>query len=324
MDEYDLCEYIHDAILGLAFEAEGKRWTEALCRADSDGDGLTNGEELGDPCCTWREGQAPARSTDISDPALAESTAAAARCNGAPPAVASIAPVPFYQCKFSPLSPCSSKCAADGPGLRSKEAVCLELPSTVVDSAKCGTDCAVTTEACYAPECAQPAPTRPMTLYQCQRTAWLECDCLSRTRHQEAACTSFPAGTVVDSVMCSGGCERAVESCTCDVAASPAPTGAPHPVAERATRQRCRTWCAHGAIPEPSMEPRSDLSLAARQPKQRSSDALSMPHASHMCMQSYACFCFIFLATLGVPVVACLMDVQHFCSYSALPCTVVA
>jgi len=25
-----------------------------LCHYDSDGDGLTNGEELGDPCCTWR------------------------------------------------------------------------------------------------------------------------------------------------------------------------------------------------------------------------------------------------------------------------------
>jgi len=31
----------------------GFRWTEALCRMDSDGDGRTNGEELGDPCCSW-------------------------------------------------------------------------------------------------------------------------------------------------------------------------------------------------------------------------------------------------------------------------------
>eukprot|EP00963_Diacronema_lutheri_P005291 scaffold412_cov311-Pavlova_lutheri.AAC.3 len=28
-------------------------WTEELCQMDSDNDGLTNGEELGDPCCEW-------------------------------------------------------------------------------------------------------------------------------------------------------------------------------------------------------------------------------------------------------------------------------
>lgn len=38
---------------GLDFKAAGLRWTKALCQKDSDGDGLTNGEELGDPCCLW-------------------------------------------------------------------------------------------------------------------------------------------------------------------------------------------------------------------------------------------------------------------------------
>lgn len=28
-------------------------WTVDLCKLDSDGDGLANGEELGDPCCLW-------------------------------------------------------------------------------------------------------------------------------------------------------------------------------------------------------------------------------------------------------------------------------
>lgn len=28
-------------------------WSTQLCEADSDGDGLSNGEELGDPCCLW-------------------------------------------------------------------------------------------------------------------------------------------------------------------------------------------------------------------------------------------------------------------------------
>ena len=32
---------------------ENVAMTKELCQEDSDGDGLTNGEELGDPCCTW-------------------------------------------------------------------------------------------------------------------------------------------------------------------------------------------------------------------------------------------------------------------------------
>jgi hypothetical protein len=39
-----------------AFAKEKFVWTRALCLADSDGDGLTNGEELGDPCCVWAPG----------------------------------------------------------------------------------------------------------------------------------------------------------------------------------------------------------------------------------------------------------------------------
>ena len=31
-------------------------WTDDLCNADTDADGKTNGEELGDPDCTWTEG----------------------------------------------------------------------------------------------------------------------------------------------------------------------------------------------------------------------------------------------------------------------------
>jgi len=38
---------------GEAFKAAGSKWTAEFCAADSDGDGVTNGEELGDPCCTW-------------------------------------------------------------------------------------------------------------------------------------------------------------------------------------------------------------------------------------------------------------------------------
>lgn len=41
------------------FAAAGHQWTKALCGKDSDGDGRSNGEELGDPTCTWTSG-APA------------------------------------------------------------------------------------------------------------------------------------------------------------------------------------------------------------------------------------------------------------------------
>ncbi|EQC36784.1 hypothetical protein SDRG_05618 [Saprolegnia diclina VS20] len=41
---------------GIDFERGGGRWNAAICALDSDGDGATNGEELGDPCCEWRVG----------------------------------------------------------------------------------------------------------------------------------------------------------------------------------------------------------------------------------------------------------------------------
>lgn len=34
----------------------GNQWTLELCQRDSDGDGQTNGEELGDPDCIWKPG----------------------------------------------------------------------------------------------------------------------------------------------------------------------------------------------------------------------------------------------------------------------------
>uniref|UniRef100_A0A2C9JLJ9 Copper type II ascorbate-dependent monooxygenase C-terminal domain-containing protein n=1 Tax=Biomphalaria glabrata TaxID=6526 RepID=A0A2C9JLJ9_BIOGL len=53
---------------GEDFEKEGKIWTEALCRKDSDGDGLTNGQELGDPDCVWKENDLPSRQRGLSHP----------------------------------------------------------------------------------------------------------------------------------------------------------------------------------------------------------------------------------------------------------------
>eukprot|EP00873_Tetraselmis_striata_P037668 jgi/Tetstr1/457932/TSEL_044450.t1 len=60
---------------GQAFEAASLQWTVELCQADSDGDGLTNGQELGDPCCAWTPGASPLQNAALSHPGFAESVA---------------------------------------------------------------------------------------------------------------------------------------------------------------------------------------------------------------------------------------------------------
>ncbi|KAH9503104.1 hypothetical protein Btru_069965 [Bulinus truncatus] len=57
---------------GEDFEKEGKIWTESLCRKDSDGDGLTNGQELGDPNCVWTDSTIPSRQTGLSHPGVCD------------------------------------------------------------------------------------------------------------------------------------------------------------------------------------------------------------------------------------------------------------
>ena len=59
-------------VFGTAFESAGNSWTAALCQADSDGDGKTNGEELGDPNCTWQKGDTNPTGSPISHPAICE------------------------------------------------------------------------------------------------------------------------------------------------------------------------------------------------------------------------------------------------------------
>ncbi|XP_062619795.1 tyramine beta-hydroxylase-like [Saccostrea cucullata] len=56
---------------GEDFDAAGKIWTQELCRKDSDGDGKTNGEELGDPNCVWRENAIPDKNA-FSHPGVCE------------------------------------------------------------------------------------------------------------------------------------------------------------------------------------------------------------------------------------------------------------
>ncbi|XP_005109973.1 tyramine beta-hydroxylase, partial [Aplysia californica] len=60
-------------VFGEDFAAAGHEWTEELCRKDSDGDGLTNGQELGDPDCEWKkEGDIPKREREITHPGICD------------------------------------------------------------------------------------------------------------------------------------------------------------------------------------------------------------------------------------------------------------
>ena len=51
-----------------AYVSNGRKWTRQLCVADSDGDGQSNGLEMGDPCCKWVSGASPLFTTGLSDP----------------------------------------------------------------------------------------------------------------------------------------------------------------------------------------------------------------------------------------------------------------
>jgi hypothetical protein len=47
--------------------------TVVFCMADADGDGQSNGLEMGDPCCKWSAGQTPQFTSGLSDPNSAAS-----------------------------------------------------------------------------------------------------------------------------------------------------------------------------------------------------------------------------------------------------------
>lgn len=60
--------------LASTFYQAGQTWNKAFCMADADGDGQSNGLEMGDPCCKWSMGQAPQFTTGLSDPNSPAST----------------------------------------------------------------------------------------------------------------------------------------------------------------------------------------------------------------------------------------------------------
>lgn len=66
---------------GTAFGRAETKWTQEFCMADSDGDGVLNGVELGDPCCRWSVGMTPERSDFLSHPGLASSVSARGKCD---------------------------------------------------------------------------------------------------------------------------------------------------------------------------------------------------------------------------------------------------
>jgi hypothetical protein len=60
--------------LASTFYQAGQTWNKAFCMADADGDGQSNGLEMGDPCCKWSVGQTPQFTTGLSDPNSPAST----------------------------------------------------------------------------------------------------------------------------------------------------------------------------------------------------------------------------------------------------------
>lgn len=51
---------------GMAFDMNGRTWDTTLAMGDADGDGYTNGQELGDPMGTWRVGMATPGTCDCA------------------------------------------------------------------------------------------------------------------------------------------------------------------------------------------------------------------------------------------------------------------
>ena len=57
---------------GIDFSNAGYQWTTELCQKDSDCDGRSNGEELGDPKCIWKQGDTPEFQHGITHPGVVD------------------------------------------------------------------------------------------------------------------------------------------------------------------------------------------------------------------------------------------------------------
>jgi hypothetical protein len=78
---------------GIAFRNAGFQWTRDFCLADSDGDGASNGRELGDPCCAWTVGAVP-DFDNATNPGIADTQATLDR-------------LPLAKCAVAPTSDAS-------------------------------------------------------------------------------------------------------------------------------------------------------------------------------------------------------------------------
>mmetsp|Transcript_5782 Transcript_5782/g.19262 ORF Transcript_5782/g.19262 Transcript_5782/m.19262 type:complete len:377 (+) Transcript_5782:89-1219(+) len=65
-----------------------RTWTRWLCERDSDGDNRTNGLELGDPCCVWKQGDPDPEVDDLSLPGHADHATSRTMPTCAPPSAA--------------------------------------------------------------------------------------------------------------------------------------------------------------------------------------------------------------------------------------------
>jgi hypothetical protein len=105
----------HTGDFGWDFKNQGFAWTTTLCLDDTDGDGQSNGLELGDPCCIWTEGATPAFTTDISLPgnAGAMTSRTMPNCLPSPPPAGAVASSALP----SPLPPPPPPPAAPPPSM---------------------------------------------------------------------------------------------------------------------------------------------------------------------------------------------------------------
>ncbi|XP_067662438.1 tyramine beta-hydroxylase-like isoform X1 [Haliotis asinina] len=65
---------------GVDFQNHGTSWAN-VCNLDSDGDGMSNGQELGDPQCNWTTGAMPTRTTGLTHPGFCD-TSSSQNCAG--------------------------------------------------------------------------------------------------------------------------------------------------------------------------------------------------------------------------------------------------
>jgi hypothetical protein len=109
-------------VFGYDFSSAGYKWTVALCKKDSDGDGRSNGVELGDPNCVWKAGTGAPELPAQSHPGIVDKPAPKVPVKASPvmkpaaPKTAPVKPAPKVPVKASPMmKPAAPKTAPVKP-----------------------------------------------------------------------------------------------------------------------------------------------------------------------------------------------------------------